>query len=146
MLPKPGGVLFVVMIKAFCFTFIMVEKKYLELAIWTEFRWCQFCWQYPHHHNHEPAAHLPSLCPDWKGHRAFSQPVCLWGLLALTSTVNTEPTAFRFLRGWLSTGWGAQWAQSTQACASWAGFLFQAVGEEHCLPSLPTFLALGARA
>lgn len=59
-------------------------RLYLELTIWTKFRWSQFCWQYLNHQNHEPAEHKPAHSPFWTGcwlwlhgcHGVFAQPVC----------------------------------------------------------------------
>ena len=41
------------------FIFIQWKLSYVELASWTQFRWSQFCRQYPKHRSQEPAEQLP---------------------------------------------------------------------------------------
>ena len=43
----------------YLFIFIQGKLSYLELASWTQFRWSQFCRQYPKHRSQEPAEQLP---------------------------------------------------------------------------------------
>lgn len=80
--------------------FLWWKSVYVKLANWTQFRWFQFCWQHPEHHNEGPSEHmLASFLPSGlKRVLTLATPVsqnfftsCLiWCLLASASTMNTS--------------------------------------------------------